>query len=89
MPDFEALIRHQQLNQPTNDKRLKIVAASDSNKKESLISDESNSKPKFINFFLAGFSGSLLATLSLLFLYDNNFFSLDIDNIRELITTYF
>ena len=84
MPDFEALIRHQQLKQKGSDKRLKLINSSDSSKYK--VSNELNTKhPKVTNYFLAGFSGSLIATLTLLFLYENNLLSLDLITINKLI----
>ena len=90
MPDFEALIRHQQLKQPGNDQRLKVVESLTPTKNtESKISELNSSKPKLLYYFFAGFSGSLIGTLSLLFLYENKFFSLDIVSISELTSKLF
>ena len=76
MPDFEALIRHQQLKQPTTNQRLKVVDAPD-------FAESTNkySKIKYsgllINFFL-GFIGSIIGTLTLFFLYINEFLPMDL-----------
>ena len=76
MPDFEALIRHQQLKQPTTNQRLKVVDAPDFKK-------EKNEEPiitksgLFINFF-GGFIGSVIGTLTILFLYVNEYIPIDL-----------
>ena len=69
MPDFEALIRHQQLKQPTTNQRLKVV---DSPKSEDEKYEETIVKPSglLVNFF-GGFIGSVIGTLTILFLYIN------------------
>jgi len=51
MPDFEALIRHQQLKQPTTNKRLKVVDSpniEEEEKKEEAIIRQSG---LLVNFF--------------------------------------
>ena len=76
MPDFEALIRHQQLKQPTTNKRLKVVDYPDfkeEKKEESLIKKSG----LLINFF-GGFIGSVIGTLTILFLYMNEYLPLDL-----------
>ena len=75
MPDFEALIRHQQLNQPKTNQRLKVVDAPDfeKEKKESPIIKKSG---LFINF-VGGFIGSVMGTLTILFLYINEYLPID------------
>ena len=76
MPDFEALIRHQQLKQPKSNQRLKVVDSSDFEK-------EKREQPKIIenrllsNFF-GGFIGSLIGTLTILFLYINDYLPMDL-----------
>ena len=74
MPDFEALIRHQQ--QPTTNQRLKVVAAPDfeREKNEETIIAKSG---LFVNFF-GGFIGSVIGTLTILFLYINEYLPLDL-----------
>ena len=74
MPDFEALIRHQQ--QPTTNQRLKVVDAPD-------FKTQKNEKPKItkpgllVNF-VGGFIGSVIGTLTILFLYINDYMPIDL-----------
>ncbi len=76
MPDFEALIRHQQLKQPTTNQRLKVVDSPN-------FEEEKNEETKIrqsgllINFF-GGFIGSVIGTLTILFLYMNEYLPLDL-----------
>ena len=75
MPDFEALIRHQQLKQPTTNQRLKVVDSPDfAEKKEEKIITQSG---LLINFF-GGFIGSVIGTLTILFLYVNEYLPIDL-----------
>ena len=76
MPDFEALIRHQQLKQPTTNQRLKVVETpgSEEEKTEEKIITKSG---LLINFF-GGFIGSVIGTLTILFLYMNEYLPLDL-----------
>ena len=76
MPDFGALIRHQQLKQPTTNQRLKVVDSQnfEEEKKEETIIRQSG---LLVNFF-AGFIGSVIGTLTILFLYMNEFLPLDL-----------
>ena len=77
MPDFEALIRHQQLKQPTTNKRLKVVDSpnfEEEEKKEEGIIRQSG---LLINF-IGGFIGSVVGTLTILFLYINEYLPLDL-----------
>ena len=75
MPDFEALIRHQQLKQPTTNKRLKVVDSPNfEEKKEESIIRQSG---LLVNFF-GGFIGSIIGTLTILFLYMNEYLPLDL-----------
>ena len=76
MPDFEALIRHQQLKQPTNNQRLKVLDKPDSETSNSQHTKISQSG-LLINI-AAGFVGSLIATLTILFLYINDYLPLDL-----------
>ena len=76
MPDFEALIRHQQLKQPTTNQRLKVV--------DSLNSEEEKNKVTVIrqsgllvNSF-GGFIGSVIGTFLILFLYINEYLPMDL-----------
>ena len=76
MPDFEALIRHQQLKQPTINQRLKVV---DSPSFEEEKNEEAIIKQTglLVNFF-GGFIGSVIGTLTILFLYMNEYLPLDL-----------
>ena len=76
MPDFEALIRHQQLKQPTTNKRLKVVDSPnfEGEKTEKAIIRQSG---LLVNFF-GGFIGSVIGTLTILFLYINEYLPLDL-----------
>ena len=76
MPDFEALIRHQQLKQQTSNPRLKVVDASDfeeEKKEETIISKDG----LLVNFFVS-FIGSIIGTSIILFLYINEYLPLDL-----------
>jgi len=74
MPDFEALIRLQQ--QPTTNQRLKVVDTPDFEK-------EKNEEPiitsygLLVNFF-GGFIGSVIGTLTILFLYVNEYLPIEL-----------
>ena len=76
MPDFEALIRHQQLKQPTTNQRLKVVDSPDfeEEKNEETIVPQSG---LLVNFF-GGFIGSVIGTLTILFLYINEYLPIDL-----------
>ena len=75
MPDFEALIRHQQLKQPTTNQRLKVVDSPNfEEKNEEAIIKQSG---LLVNFF-GGFIGSVIGTLTILFLYINEYLPLDL-----------
>ena len=76
MPDFEALIRHQQLKQPTTNQRLKLVDSPnfEDEKKEETIIRQSG----FLVNFFGGFIGSVIGTLTILFLYMNEYLPLDL-----------
>ena len=87
MPDFEALIRHQQLKGPQANKRLKVVENSISNKSSKDEFPKVNS-PKIFHYFLAGFAGSLIGTVTLFFLIENNLITLNISKIQELLKLY-
>ena len=80
MPDFEALIRHQQLKQPTTNKRLKVVDAPDFKKGENEKSIITKSGLLF-NFF-GGFIGSVIGTLTILFLYINEYLPIDLIKLK-------
>ena len=76
MPDFEALIRPQQLKQPTTNQRLKIVESPDFEEEEN---EETIIKQSglLVNFF-GGFIGSVIVTLTILFLYINKYLPIDL-----------
>ena len=74
MPDFEALIRHQQ--QPTTNQRLKLVDAPDFEREKNEEKVITNSG-LFVNFF-GGFIGSVIGTLTILFLYINEYLPIDL-----------
>ena len=77
MPDFEALIRHQQLKQPTTNQRLKVVDSPDFEEEEK---NEKTIVPQsglLVNFF-GGFIGSVIGTLTILFLYINEYIPIDL-----------
>ena len=76
MPDFEALIRHQQLKQPTTNQRLKVVDTPDfeEEKNEETIITKSG---LLVNFF-GGFICSIIGTLIILFLYINEYLPIDL-----------
>ena len=79
MPDFEALIRHQQLKQPTTNQRLKVVDSPNfEEKNEEAITRQSG---LLVNFF-GGFIGSVIGTLTILFLYINEYLPLDLLKLR-------
>ena len=73
MPDFEALIRHQQLKQPNANQRLKIVEKAP---KENSI-DSSLSGLKLSTYFLTGFFGALIGAGIILFFDINQIIPLD------------
>ena len=80
MPDFEALIRHQQIKQPTTNQRLKVVDSPDfeEEKYEEKIIKQSG---LLVNFF-GGFIGSIIGTLTILFLYINEYLPIDLLKIK-------
>ena len=80
MPDFEALIRHQQLKQPTTNQRLKVVDSPDFK-----IENGENSQiiqPKLFNYFMGSFIGSVIGTISILFLYINEYLPIELLKIK-------
>ena len=76
MPDFEALIRHQQIKQPTTNQRLKVV---DSPNFEQEKNEETIIRQYglLVNFF-GGFIGSVIGTSTILFLYINEYLPIDL-----------
>ena len=77
MPDFEALIRHQQLKQPTPNQRLKVVDSPDFEEEEKT-EETIITKPGLLVNFFGGFIGSVIGTLTILFLYINEYLPLDL-----------
>ena len=77
MPDFEALIRHQQLKQPTNNQRLKVVDSPNFEEEEKNEEAVIRQSGLLVNFF-GGFIGSIIGTLTILFLYINEYLPLDL-----------
>ena len=76
MPDFEALIRHQQLKQPTTKQRLKVVDSPDF--KEEKNEEKRITKSGILVNFFGGFIGSVIGTLTILFLYINEYLPIDL-----------
>ena len=76
MPDFEALIRHQQLKQPTSNQRLKVVDSP--NFEEEKNEEAIIRQPGLLVNFFGGFIGSVIGTLTILFLYVNEYLPLDL-----------
>ena len=80
MPDFEALIRHQQLKQPATNQRLKVVDSPDFEE----VKNEGTTIKKsglLVNFF-GGFIGSVIGTLTILFLYINEYLPIDLIKLK-------
>jgi hypothetical protein len=77
MPDFEALIRHQQLKQPTTNQRLKVVDSPNFEEEEKIEKTIIRQSGLLVNFF-GGFIGSVIGTLIILFLYMNEYLPLDL-----------
>ena len=80
MPDFEALIRHQQLKQPTTNQRLKVVKSNDY--KEEKSENQKNNNFKLFNIYFVSFLGSIIGTLITLFLYINDYLPMDLLKIK-------
>ena len=76
MPDFEALIRHQQDQQPTTNQRLKVVDTSDFDNKNR--EEVKTTTPRLLVNFFGGFIGSVIGTLTILFLYINEYLPTDL-----------
>ena len=76
MPDFEALIRHQQLKQPNTNQRLKVVDSPEI--KEENKGNSQIIQPKIFNYFIGSFIGSLIGTISILFLYINEYLPIEL-----------
>ena len=76
MPDFEALIRHQHLKQPTTNQRLKVVDSPNFEEEEKK-QEKIRQSGLLVNFF-GGFIGSVIGTLTILFFYVNEYLPLDL-----------
>jgi hypothetical protein len=76
MPDFEALIRHQQLKQSPTNQRLKVVDPTDFEKEKN--EEIVNPKSGLLLSLLGGFIGSVIGTLIILFLYINEYLPIDL-----------
>ena len=76
MPDFEALIKHQQLKQPAANQRLKVVDSTDFEKEKNNLTVSSSNR--ILTTFLISFLGSMIGTLTILFLYINGYLSMDL-----------
>jgi hypothetical protein len=81
MPDFEALIRHQQLKQPTTNQRLKVVDPPNFEEEEKNKETITRQSRLLVNFF-GGFIGSVIGTLTILFLYINEYLPIDLLKIK-------
>ena len=81
MPDFEALIRHQQLKQPTTNQRLKVVNSTGIKEEEENEVKIIKKSGYLVNFF-GGFIGSVIGTLTILFLFINEYLPIDLLKIK-------
>ena len=77
MPDFEALIRHQQLKKPTTNQRLKVVDSPNFEEEEENEEAIIRKSGLLVNF-VGGFIGSVIGTLTILFLYMNEYLPLEL-----------
>ena len=76
MPDFEALIRHQQLKQPKSNKRLKLI---DDIKSDSITSiTKKKTTISLISYLSVGFLGAILGGFTILFLDINNLIPIEL-----------
>ena len=76
MPDFEALIRNQQLKQSKTNQRLKVVDTPDYEKEKN--ENTTIAKSGFIDNFFGGLIGSIVGTLTIFFLYINEYLPIDL-----------
>ena len=76
MPDFEALIQHQQLKQSKTNQRLKVVDAPEI--KKEIKQEQIIAKSGLLVNFFGGFIGSVIGTLTILFLYINEYLPIDL-----------
>ena len=80
MPDFEALIRHQQLKQRSTNQRLKVAEAPDFEKKRN--EEPIIKKSGLLANFFGGFVGSAIGTLTILFLYINEYLPVQLFQVK-------
>ena len=75
MPDFEALIRHQQIKEPNANQRLKIVA--DHNTEDKVL-DNKRKNSILLTYFAVGLIGAVVGSISILFLDLNKLIPLEL-----------
>ncbi len=75
MPDFEALIRHQQIKQPSANQRLKIVTDPNNQNKKAF---NKRGDSFLLTYFAVGLIGGLVGSISILFLEVNKFIPLEL-----------
>ena len=80
MPDFEALIRKQQLKEPTTNQRLKVVDSPNFEEEEN--GEKIITQSGFLVNFFGGFIGSVIGTVTILFLYLNEYLPIDLIKIK-------
>ena len=80
MPDFEALIRNQQLKEPTTNQRLKVVDATDFKNQKN--EETKIAKSAFVVSFFGGLIGSVIGTLTILLLYINEYLPVDLIKLK-------
>ena len=77
---YKRQIRHQQLKKPTTNQRLKVVDSPDfeieNGEKSQII------KPKILNYLIGSFISSVIGTISILFLYINEYLPIDLLKIK-------
>ena len=78
MPDFEALIRHQQLKQPTTNQRLKVVDSPNFEEEEEKNAETIVPQSGLLVNMFGGFIGSVIGTLTILFFYVNEYLPSDL-----------
>ena len=75
MPDFEALIQHQQQRATASKDRLKVVETPLS--KNTSASIGPNTYSNFLSTLLASFLGSFISIVAIIFLYSNNYIDIN------------
>ena len=70
MPDFEALIRHQQQQQPTND-RLTLIKGEPNKKDSSLIQTKAKNQSRGLGTFFGALTGAFLGSFGAILISDN------------------